>query len=205
MASAIVFDLQNPAPIVGPTVVAQMSYGDDGPANGPDAEVYVGDNSGNGSTARDDWDGTTNADGSWTSRWVTVTLDLPPGGGINGAQLEVNGASESPLYYGGVAYSGITDVVFASGATTNGSVTWADINVDFAKDLNVVDSYSSDTGPAVDQTTAAAPSAEQVETITPDTASDSVVIQARFQLTLAAGTYPNPDDLFSSIMIGTSD
>ncbi len=207
MAQAIVFDFnpQQTPLVAGPSVVAQVAYGDDGPQNGSDPELYAGDPSGNGSAARAYWGGTTNADGSWTSGEISVELSIPPAGGVDELQFTVDGAIGGSVYYSLPANHGdINSVSVASGAMVGGSVAWSNVSVNFGSGSagTIVDSYSSATGPAVDGATVDASGGEEMLTVTPAAESESVVVTGDFQFTVPAGCYPGPTDLFGQIYVG---
>ena len=199
---AYVYDLnygdQDP-PDLGYSLGAQLQYGDNGPANGGDPELYLGDSSGDGSDGRNQWFSSTADDGESDSGYVPVELTVGP----TASQLAVGASPDTPTY-SGLGGTDIGDVILEAHVGVNAAVQWSDIKITFRYDGQVVDSYAADVGPGVDtrDTDGSATDTTGLEVV-PQHPANSVTVDASLQFILAAGTYPGPTDVMGAILVTT--
>ena len=184
----------------GYLVQADMTWGDNGPANGGDPELWVGDPSGGGSSGRTVWAGDAEPDGSTDTGWVPVELDVGAG---SGDTLSVGGAF-SDVAYTGQSYGDISEIFVEASVDLNAAVRWSDLHVDFKLGGAIVDTYSASSGPSVDTTTSSTLSATEVRRIVPASRADSAVITGMVRMSFDAGTYPGPSDLLAAVLVNSN-
>ena len=179
---------------------AVVRYGDNGPANGPDAEVLLGGPSG-GVSARKDWTIGTNANGDWEG-WGTLRMEAHAGGGSAGVFLDVEGASDDALLYTGDTYGQITDVTLdALSSVAGGSVQFEAIDIAFYNGTTKVDEFTADDGAAAAGSSNGL--VQQIQNVSTTNFADSVIITAQVRYTCPTSYYPDPSDLFGKIGIGS--
>ncbi len=202
MASAIYveFDPCPPAP-TGYSVYASAQYGDDGPGNGPDPEVDVGNGDG-GSYGRDTWDAPPlESDGSFNSGWLPTQLVVNPGDASDAVQWDVAGDNPDTLDCAGSSSGPITSVELVAGVQTTATAEFGEVTIEFLKNGTVEDTWTGD-GPSVTTSDPAAPSAEQDVVVTPGVAdANSVIVRGNIHFAAPAGVYPGPNDMYAEVFV----
>lgn len=202
MASGYVTDMNGLSAPVDYTAQAIMQFGDNDSSGY--AELLLGGNgSANYSSGQLTWNPDSETDGSWDSGWVPIELTVYPGGGTNGVQFAVQGASPGTLVDSNETYGNILAVELTADAQAEGSFQFSNVHITFSDASNATDTYTADSGPSVDDATGDA--MEEQLLVTPSISNATKVqINAQVRMTSPNGPYLNVNDLFGRILIYTA-
>lgn len=195
---AIVMQMQSAqiSEISGSSVMAELRFGTDGNMSGaPEYDLGTSSDTVDGSAV---WDGDS-SDGV-ESPWVDVSFSADSTTDL--ATWSMNNGSGT-LSYDQASFGAIQQVQIRSGTLAQASMLWRSLEVNFYKNNQVVDTYTQQNGPSVDQTADPyAGSYQDLLQITPGvTDADKVVITGQVKMTSPEGVYPAENTMFSQILL----